>query len=142
MLKINYFSHLLLNSKYTVLIKLLYIIVLYFILKNDTLIFCMTEDNTIPTIAESKSILNSSLANKKEIPKEVNYAMSSMSEKIAEQREEIRELKAKVRFLDAENQSILDRMYGNDDPDDDNDYPPLFTTRLMFGRVFDDEDDF
>lgn len=139
---LNYYLHLLLHSKYKTIINFLLISSLYIILKNSPFVFCMTEGNEIPSIAETKTIVEANIESKKEIPKELNCAISSMSEKISEQRDEILNLKAKVRYLNAENQSLLDRIYGDDDPDDYDANPPLFYNRLFWGNLYGEEDDF
>lgn len=56
MLKLNYIAHILLSSKYRLIITLSIYTLIYILLKNNHAVYCMTENDLVPTIAETKSI--------------------------------------------------------------------------------------
>src|SRR3546814_7075989 len=51
---INYKIHLLLNNKYKIFINIFIYTIVYLLITNNQIAYCMTEGNEIPEIAEAK----------------------------------------------------------------------------------------
>lgn len=100
-IKINYFIHLLLNSKYRMLINLFIILMIYSLLYGNKFIYCMNENPDsveVPPVAEAKESPRPShqvLALKKEI---TDFAATQIPllEQIAEQKKTIEALEDKL----------------------------------------------
>lgn len=83
MISLKYYSHLILHSKYSFIIKLLIFFCIYLFFYFPTISFCMTEGNDVPQIAESKSVLNTEIEHLKEqITKQENM-ISQLEQKLA-----------------------------------------------------------
>lgn len=101
MILIQYKIHQLLTSKHRILITFIIYLIFYITIKNTHLVYCMTEGNEMPSIAETKTKVEANINSKKEIDKELNCVISSMSEKIAEQCDKIRFLERKICDLES-----------------------------------------
>ena len=101
MLTLQYYIHILLQSKYKFFIILFVYGVLYMTLKSTYLIECMTEDNGIPIIAEAKETNRPShqvIALREEI-KEFAGTQATLLETIEHQNLEIKQLRRDLRML-------------------------------------------
>lgn len=118
MLKLNYFIHLILNSRYKLFINLFILLTIYIVLYGNNTVFCMNDNSnlgSVPEIAEAKETIRPSqqlLAIKREI---MTYAGSNaylfdrieeQTKLIEEQKDLITSLNQRIERLDTQNYNL------------------------------------
>jgi len=111
--KLNYTIHIILNSNYYLVYKILILLFIYILIYNKDIIFCMNENNNnsndLPTVAESKPS-HQVLALKNEI---VSYAKEHimLAEQVAEQKETIDTLTVELERKQLEIKTLTRELY-------------------------------
>lgn len=101
MLQVNYYLHLLLTSKYKLLLNFFIILVIYSICSDNKIIYCMNEGSDIPVTAEAKPLITRPRVELTNIEQFIHRNIDSyVGDKaiISSQQEEIARLAKEVEF--------------------------------------------
>jgi len=90
---IQYTLHLILQSKYKIIVNIIIYSIIYLSITNAQIIHCMTEDNTLPTIAEDNSVPETSaIITETDIRQVLTNTIEKQREIIESKEEEITKL--------------------------------------------------
>lgn len=95
MIKINYYSHLLLNSKYRLFIHLFVLLLIYLCIYSDNILYCMNESTD--AIPSPKRARVPALAGAAKEIEDYIVPLASMQEELAQARAELKETREALR---------------------------------------------